>query len=236
MSKSLFRSTSVVVSMTMISRVFGFIRDMVTGYYFGAAAQFDAFSVAFRIPNFMRRLFAEGSFSQAFVPVLSEYQKLKSKEEVQKFINAMSGVLGVTLLMVTVLGMLGAPWIVRLFAPGFTPGNPRYDLAVTLLRITFPYLTLISLTAFSGAILNTYSRFWVAAFTPVLLNICMITAAIWFSPGLPTPIVALAWGVFVAGILQLLFQWPFLKNLRLLPHPTFNFKDRGVRRVLKLMV
>ncbi|OGT63470.1 MAG: murein biosynthesis integral membrane protein MurJ [Gammaproteobacteria bacterium RIFCSPHIGHO2_12_FULL_45_12] len=222
--------------MTMISRIFGFVRDMVSAHMFGAAAQFDAFAVAFRIPNFMRRLFAEGSFSQAFVPVLSEYQKLKSKEEVQKFINAMSGVLGVTLLMVTVLGMLGAPWIVRLFAPGFTPGNPRYDLAVTLLRITFPYLTLISLTAFSGAILNTYSRFWVAAFTPVLLNICMITAAIWFSPGLATPIVALAWGVFVAGILQLLFQWPFLKNLRLLPHPTFNFKDRGVRRVLKLMV
>jgi putative peptidoglycan lipid II flippase len=222
--------------MTMISRIFGFARDMVTASFFGAGASFDAFSVAFKIPNFMRRLFAEGSFSQAFVPVLSEYQKKKTPQEVQQFINAMAGTLGAALLIVTVLGMVAAPWIIRLFAPGFASSGQRFELAVTMLRITFPYLMLISLTAFSGAILNTYSRFWVAAFTPVFLNICMIGAAIWLSPQFATPIIALAWGVFIAGIVQLLFQWPFLRNLRLLPRPIVNFRDAGVMRVLKLMV
>ena len=236
MSKSLVKSTSVVISMTMISRVFGFIRDMVTANLFGAGAAFDAFSVAFKIPNFMRRLFAEGSFSQAFVPVLSEYQKTKSQAEVQQFLNAMSGTLGVALLIVTALGMLGAPLIVRVFAPGFETSGQRFDLAVTMLRITFPYLALISLTAFSGAVLNTYSRFWVAAFTPVFLNICMIATAIWLAPKFATPIIGLAWGVCIAGVVQLIFQWPFLKNLRLLPRPQINFGDAGVRRVLKLMV
>src|SRR3990167_9950336 len=155
MSKSLVKSTSVVISMTMISRIFGFIRDMVTAAVFGAGASFDAFSVEFKIPNFMRRLFAEGSFSQAFVPVLSEYQKKKSHEETERFINAMSGTLAITLFIVTMIGVICAPLIIHLFAPGFEPSGKRYDLAVTMLRITFPYLMLISLTAFSGAILNT---------------------------------------------------------------------------------
>ena len=236
MSKRLVKSTFVVISMTMISRIFGFIRDMVTANFFGAGAVFDAFSMAFRIPNFMRRLFAEGSFSQAFVPVLSEYQKQKSHEEVQRFINSMSGTLGFTLLMVTLFGVLFAPWIVRLFAPGFVAEGERFLLAVSMLRITFPYLLLISLTAFSGAILNTYSRFWVAAFTPVFLNICMIGSTMWLSPHLAKPIIGLAWGVFIAGIVQLIFQWPFLRHLRLFPHPTINFRDPGVARVLKLMI
>jgi putative peptidoglycan lipid II flippase len=222
--------------MTMISRIFGFVRDMVTATIFGAGASFDAFSVAFKIPNFMRRLFAEGSFSQAFVPVLSEYQKLKSQKEIEQFLNATLGTLGLALLIVTILGILGAPWIVRLFAPGFAATGERFDLAVSMLRITFPYLMLISLTAFSGAILNTYNRFWVAAFTPVILNICMISAAMWLSPRLAVPITALAWGVFAAGILQLLFQWPFLKYLKLLSRPQINWHDAGVQRVLKLMV
>lgn len=236
MSKSLFKSTFVVVSMTVISRIFGFIRDMVTASFFGASAAFDAFSIAFRIPNFMRRLFAEGSFSQAFVPVLSEYQKQKSHDEIKRFVSAMSGTLGITLLLVTVIGVLAAPWIVRVFAPGFVADGVRFDLAVTMLRITFPYLMLVSLTAFSGAVLNTYSRFWVAAFTPVLLNIAMICATIWLSPRLAAPIVGLAWGVFIAGVVQLLFQWPFLKSLKLLTRPKINFRDPGVLRVLKLMV
>jgi putative peptidoglycan lipid II flippase len=220
----------------MISRVFGFVRDMVTANLFGASAAFDAFSVAFKIPNFMRRLFAEGSFSQAFVPVLSEYQKKKSLAEVQQFVNAMAGTLGVSLLAVTVLGIVFAPWIVKLFAPGFETQGQRYDLAVTMLRINFPYLMFISLTAFSGAILNTYSRFWVAAFTPVFLNITMISAAIWLSPEFATPILALAWGVVAAGVVQLLFQLPFLRELHLIPRFKVNFKDPGVQRVLKLMV
>lgn len=236
MSKSLVKSTSVVISMTMISRIFGFIRDMVTAAVFGAGASFDAFSVAFKIPNFMRRLFAEGSFSQAFVPVLSEYQKKKSHEETERFINAMSGTLGITLFFVTIIGVVCAPLVIHLFAPGFESSGKRYDLAVTMLRINFPYLMLVSLTAFSGAILNTYSRFWVAAFTPVLLNICMIAAALWLAPHFATPIIALAWGVLAAGALQLIFQWPFLRNLKLIPRPRINFRDPGVRRVLKLMV
>lgn len=236
MSKSLLKSTTVVVAMTMISRVFGFLRDMITAQVFGAGAAFDAFSVAFKIPNFMRRLFAEGSFSQAFVPVLSEYQKQKSQEEVQRFISAMAGSLGLVLLLVSLFGVILAPWIIRLFAPGFEADGSRFDLAVSMLRITFPYLMLISLTAFSGAILNTYSRYWVAAFTPVFLNLCMIAAALWLSPQLSTPIKALAWGVCIAGLVQLGFQWPFLWRLRLAPRPIIDFKNQGVVRVLKLMV
>ena len=222
--------------MTMISRVFGFIRDMVTAHIFGAGVAFDAFSVAFRIPNFMRRLFAEGSFSQAFVPILAEYQQQKTHEEVRRFLDTMAGTLGFALLCVTVIGVVFAPLIVRVFAPGFDSHGPRYDLAVTMLRVTFPYLMLISLTAFSGAILNTYNRFWVFAFTPVFLNLSMIAAAIWLAPQFSTPIIALAWGVCLAGVIQLAFQWPFLKRMRLLPRPRIDFKDPGVMKVLKLMV
>jgi putative peptidoglycan lipid II flippase len=236
MSKSLLKSTTVVVFMTMISRVFGFLRDMITAQVFGAGAAFDAFSVAFKIPNFMRRLFAEGSFSQAFVPVLSEYQKQQSQDEIKRFVNSMAGTLGLVLLIVTVFGVILAPWIIRLFAPGFETQGERFELAVTMLRVTFPYLMLISLTAFSGAILNTYSRYWVAAFTPVFLNICMIMAALYLAPHLSTPITALAWGVFAAGLVQLAFQWPFLWQLRLAPRPRVDFKNTGVVRVLKLMV
>lgn len=237
MSKNLLKSTSVVASMTMISRIFGFIRDMVTAQVFGAGAAFDAFSIAFRIPNFMRRLFAEGSFSQAFVPVLSEYQKKQSHAEVRQFIKSISGTLGIILLGVSIVGVIFAPVIVKLFAPGFSKDGVRFDLAVTMLRVTFPYLMLISLAAFSGAILNTYSKFWIAAFTPILLNVSMISAAIFLSPHMHVPIVALAWGVFFGGVLQWVFQWPFLKRMELLPWPPkINFRDPGVMRVLKLMV
>ncbi len=236
MSKALFKSTSVVAGMTMVSRVFGFIRDMVTAQLFGATAAFDAFSVAFRIPNLMRRLFAEGSFAQAFVPVLSEYQKNRTHVDIKKFIDAISGTLGFVLLCVTIGGIILAPWIIRLFAPGFLADGERFHLAVTMVRITFPYIMLISLAAFSGAILNTYSRFWVAAFSPVLLNVCMIGAAFWLSPHMLIPIVGLAWGVLIAGFVQWIFQWPFLKKMDLLPRPKIAFHDPGVKRVLKLMV
>ncbi len=236
MSKSLFKSTSIVSGMTMISRILGFIRDMVTAQIFGAGAAFDAFSVAFRIPNLLRRLFAEGSFAQAFVPVLSEYQKKQSYAEVKSFIDAISGTLGFILLGVSIVGVVFAPLIVRIFAPGFAADGERFDLAVTMLRVTFPYLFLISMTAFSGAVMNTYNRFWVAAFTPVFLNICMIAAAIWLSPHLHTPIIGLAWGVFVGGVVQWVFQWPFLNKLQLLPRPKISFRDPGVKRVLRLMM
>src|SRR5205814_9463360 len=136
-------------------------------------------------------------------------------DEIKSFINSMAGTLGAVLMLVTCAGILLAPVIVKLFAPGYAIGSERYDLAVMMLRITFPYLMLISLTAFSGAILNTYSRFWVAAFTPVFLNVVMIMTAIWLAPHMATPIIGLAWGVFIAGVVQLIFQWPFLKNLQL---------------------
>jgi putative peptidoglycan lipid II flippase len=220
----------------MISRVFGFIRDMVTAQIFGAGVFSDAFFVAFRIPNFMRRLFAEGSFSQAFVPVLSEFQKKKTPEEIKQFIDSMAGTLGAVLLIVTFFGILLAPFIVRVFAPGYAVDSERYRLAVMMLRITFPYLMLISLTAFSSAVLNTHSRFWVGAFTPIFLNISMIGAAIFLAPHLQIPIVALAWGVCIAGFVQLVFQWPFLKKLGLLPRPKIDFKNSGVTKVLKLML
>lgn len=236
MSKALLKSTSIVTGMTMVSRVFGFIRDMVTAQLFGTTGAFDAFTVAFKIPNFMRRLFAEGSFSQAFVPILSEYQTQKSKEEITQFVNAMAGTLASILFLVTILGVVFAPVLVQIFAAGFKMDGPRYDLAVTMLRITFPYLMLISLTAFSGAILNTYSRFWVAALTPVFLNICMISAAIWLAPQFSIPIIGLAWGVFIAGFVQLLFQWPFLKRLNLLRKPVVQWNNPGVKQVLRQMV
>lgn len=236
MSKALIKSTFVVVSMTMISRIFGFIRDTVTAALFGASASFDAFSIAFRIPNLMRRLFGEGSFSQAFVPVLAEYQKNKTQAEIKRFIDVVAGSLGLVLLAVTIAGVIAAPLIIKLFAPGFSVTDQRFSLAVTMLRITFPYLFLISLTAFAGAVLNTYSRFWVAAFTPVFLNIVMIAAAFWLSPRFIQPIIGLAWGVFIAGVVQLIFQWPFLRQLQFFPRPRINFRDPGVVKILKLMV
>src|SRR5471032_1859541 len=149
---SLLRSMLSFSAMTFISRILGLARDQVINAVFGVSWMTDAFWVAFRIPNFMRRLFAEGSFSQAFVPVLSEFQKQKTQEDIQQFINAMAGTLGMVLLMVSVLGVILAPWIVHVFAPGFESQGARFDLAVSMLRITFPYLMLISLTAFSGAI------------------------------------------------------------------------------------
>lgn len=236
MSKQLFKSSFIIACMTLISRLFGFLRDMITGHIFGAGAEFDAFSVAFRIPNLFRRLFAEGSFSQAFVPVLADYQKNKSQAETQQFINAVAGSLSATLLISTAIGIAISPWLVHVFAVGFGAHDQRTALATLMLRITFPYLFFISLTAFAGAILNTYSRFWVAAFTPVFLNITMIAAAIWLAPHLHIPIIGLAWGVFAAGIIQFLFQIPFLKRAGLLPSPKIAFKDPGVKRILKLMV
>lgn len=236
MSKKLFKSSFLVASMTLLSRVAGFIRDMVTAMLFGASAGFDAFSVAFRIPNLMRRLFAEGSFAQAFVPVLSEYQQQKTFPETHRFVNAIAGTLTVILIGVTVCGMLLAPLFIKLFAPGFSLMDDRFTLAVSMLRITFPYLLLISLTAFLGAILNTFGRYWVPAFTPIWLNVCMIGAAFFLAPYLSIPITALAWGVLLAGFVQLIFQLPFISRIQLLPRPKLGFHDPGVMRVLKLMV
>jgi putative peptidoglycan lipid II flippase len=234
--QSLLRSTSLVSIMTFLSRIMGFIRDMVIAQTFGAQAGMDAFFVAFRIPNFMRRLFAEGAFSQAFVPVLAEYQKTRSIDQVRLFIARIMGSLSAILTLVTVIGIVAAPVIVYIFAPGFHEDGTRSILASEMLRLTFPYLMLVSLTAMAGAILNTYGYFGVPAFTPVLLNISLIVAAIYISPNFSQPVVALAWGVLIAGIAQLLFQIPFLYHRKLLVKPSLVFQDSGVKRVLKLMI
>lgn len=222
--------------MTLLSRVFGLARDVVIARLFGAGMGTDAFFVAFRIPNFFRRLFGEGAFAQAFVPVLSEYKQQRSEEEVRNLIDHTTATLGLIVLAVTVVGVIAAPIVILIFAPGFREDMSRYDLAVSLLRLTFPYLLFISLTALAGAILNAWRRFAVPAFTPVLLNLSLIGAAIWLAPYLETPIEALAWGVLIAGVVQLLFQLPFLLKLKLMPRP-FGGRDReGVGRIFKLML
>jgi len=235
-SQSLLRSTSMVSIMTFFSRILGAARDLVFAYYFGAQPGMDAFLVAFRIPNFMRRLFAEGAFSQAFVPVLAEYQKQRSDVEVRQFLSRMAGALGTVLSLVTICGVLLAPLIVLLFAPGFGIGEYRSILATEMLRLTFPYLMLISLTAMAGAILNTYGYFGIPAVTPIWLNLTLMVAAIVVAPYFHTPVIALAFGVLVAGMIQFLFQLPFLRHRGLLIKPTLVLHDEGIRRVLKLMV
>ena len=184
----------------------------------------------------MRRLFAEGAFSQAFVPVLAEYQKTRTMSEVRIFLARISGSMTAVLSLVTVVGVVAAPVIIYIFAPGFGEDSARSSLATEMLRLTFPYLMLISLTGMAGAILNTYGYFGVPAITPVFLNISMIIAAIYLSPRFSQPVVALAWGVLIAGIAQFLFQIPFLLHRKLLVKPSLMMSDPGVQRVLKLMV
>ena len=229
------RSGLVVSAMTMLSRVMGLVRDVVVATFLGAGNGSDAFFVAFKIPNFLRRLFAEGAFNQAFVPVLSEYSTQRTKQEIRELLNAVAGSLTALLALITALAMLGAPWLVWLFAPGFGRDPDKLAMTADMLRLTFPYLLLISLTAFSGSVLNTWNRFAVPAFTPVLLNISLIGAALFLMPLMEEPAMALAWGVLIAGAAQLAFQVPFLLRLGLLPTPWPNFAHDGVKRILKLM-
>lgn len=232
----LFKSTLVISVMTFTSRIFGLIRDVVIARYFGAGLGVDAFIVAFRIPNFLRRLFAEGGFSQAFVPVLSEYREQRSHAEVQALVDQTAATLGLILLGVTAAGVAAAPVFIAVFAPGFIDEPAKQHLAVGMLRITFPYILFISLTALGGGVLNTYRNFAVPAFTPVLLNLSLIGCAIWLAPHFSQPITALAVGVFIAGVAQLLFQLPWLLRLRLCPVPRFRRDSAGVRRILTLML
>jgi len=236
MAKGLLRATANVGAMTLISRILGFARDMVIARLFGAGTGADAFFVAFKIPNFLRRLFAEGAFSQAFVPVLSEYKVRRSHDEVKALVDHVTGSLAGVLFLVTLIGVAAAPLLILLFAPGFIAHQGKFDLAVSMLRITFPYLLFISLAALSGGILNTYGRFRVPAFTPAFLNLSMIAAALWLAPHMAKPITALAWGVFIAGVVQLLFQLPYLRQLRLLPCPRIKRGHDGVGRILRLML
>lgn len=236
MTKQLYKSTAIVSIMTLISRVMGFIRDMLIANLFGVSPATDAFFVAFKIPNFLRRLFAEGAFAHAFVPVLADYKQNTRQQALKLFIDRTAGTLTGLLTLLTLAGVVASPLLIVFFAPGFLWQGNQYVLAVNLLQITFPYLLFISLTAFAGSILNAHSRFAVPAITPVLLNVCMIGAALWLAPLFAEPILALAWGVFAAGVLQTLFQIPALLKLGLLPRLRWGWHDAGVRRVLKLML
>jgi putative peptidoglycan lipid II flippase len=205
-TRRLLKSTAVTGAMTLVSRISGLIRDVVFANLLGASAGIaaDAFYVAFRIPNFLRRIFGEGAFSQAFVPVLAEYRARRSLEETRAFIDRLTGWLGVALLGLTIAGVLAAPLLVSVLAPGFRVDPTKYQLTVDMLRITFPYIFFVSLVAMAAGILNTYGRFAAAAFTPVLLNLCLIGAALLLAPTLSSPVMALAWGVFIAGVVQVL--------------------------------
>lgn len=222
--------------MTTISRVFGLARDIVIATMFGAGLGSDAFFVAFKIPNYLRRLFAEGGFSQAFVPVLSKYKKQYDDTAVQDLIDHVVGRLLLITFGVTAIGVLAAPVLIMVFAPGFSDNEAKLVLASDMLRITFPYIMFTSLTAFAGGILNTYGRFAMPAFTPVLLNISLILCAVYLSPQLQQPVTALAWGVLIAGIAQLCFQLPFLLRIQKLPKPRFKRNHSGVSNILQLMV
>ena len=236
-SRSLLRSSSLVGLMTLLSRVMGLARDIVIAHSFGAGASADAFFVAFKIPNFLRRLFAEGAFAQAFVPVLSEYRTQGSLAEVKQLVDRVAGSLGLVLTLITAVAVLAAPLLAMAFAPGFYLRDAaKYQLTVELLRLTFPYLLFISLTAFAGSILNSYDRFAVPAFTPVLLNLSLIGSVFWLQPLMDTPVMALAWGVVIAGVTQLLLQLPFLARVHLLPRPRVDFKHQGVRKIITLML
>lgn len=234
--RSLLRSSVVTSASTFLSRILGLVREMVFAALFGDSAAADAFFVAFKIPNFLRRLFAEGAFSQAFVPVLSSYRTSSTRDEIKLFLDHVAGSLGLVLSLITVVGVLAAPLLAGLFAPGYLDDSAKFALLAEMLRITFPYILLISLTGFAGAILNSYGHFAAPALTPVILNLVLIGSALLLSPYFAEPAVALAWGVLIAGGLQLMFQLPFLVHLKLLPRPRLQTGHPGVRRVLGLML
>ncbi len=254
LSKKLIKSGLIVSVMTLVSRVLGLIRDVVIANVMGTGLMADVFLFANKIPNFLRRLFAEGAFAQAFVPVLSEYQvkdeqqaeeegKQNNHEKTRILIGQVSGTLGVIITGVTLFGMLASPLFVMLFGFGWfadwyndAPGGEKFTLASNLLSITFPYLWFISFAALSGAVLNTMGRFAVAAFTPVLLNIAIISMAIFGAPYTESPAHALAWGVFLGGLIQFLFQIPFLYKTGMLVKPKWSWHSEGVSKIRKLIV
>ena len=232
---NLLKSLAAVSSITMISRVLGFVRDTIMARIFGAGIASDAFVVAFKLPNLLRRIFAEGAFSQAFVPILAEYKTQKGEEATRTFVACVAGQLTLVLALVTLLGVLAAPWIVWASAPGFSDNPERFELTSDLLRVTFPYILLISLSSFVGALLNTWNRFAVPAFVPTLLNVSMIIFALFLTPYFDPPIMAMGWAVLVGGLAQLLYQLPHLRKIGLLVLPRLNLRDSGVWRVLRQM-
>ena len=232
---NLLRALATVSSMTLVSRVLGLVRDVLIATLFRTGAATDAFFVAFRIPNLLRRLFAEGAFSQAFVPVLSEYRTRRGDAETKLLVDRTATLLTLALLAATALGVAAAPVIIYVSAPGFAATPAKFDLTVAMLRITFPYILFISLVSLAGGILNTWSRFAIPALTPALLNLSFIFGALFLSPYFEPPVMVLAWAVFVGGALQLALQVPALAKIGMLPRPRLSFSDPGVRRILLLM-
>jgi putative peptidoglycan lipid II flippase len=236
LSRQLFKSTLIVSCMTLISRLLGFVRDMLIARLFGVDLATDAFFVAFKIPNFLRRLFTDGAFAHAFVPIVTEYKEKSDPATLKQFIGKSTGTLAVILLAITLIGAIIAPLLIIMLAPGFPWQGTQHDLAVQMLQITLPYLFFIGLTALVGSILNAHDKFALPALTPAFLNIFMIAAAIYLAPKMHEPVIALAWGVFIAGIVQVLFQLPALVQLGLLPRLQVDFKNPGVQRFLKQLL
>jgi putative peptidoglycan lipid II flippase len=232
---NLLRALATVSSFTMVSRVLGYARDFLIARFFGAGLATDAFFVAFKLPNLLRRMFAEGAFSQAFVPILASYRHTSSPEETRALIDRVATLLFVALVVTAGLGVAAAPLIVYVTAPGFAADPEKFNLTVTLLRITFPYIAFISLVALAAGVLNTWSRFSVPAITPALLNVSFIVGAVFFAGYFDPPVLVLAWAVFAGGVLQLALQVPFLYRLGLLPRWRLDLAHPGVRRVLTLM-
>ena len=232
---NLLKALATVSSMTFLSRILGFVRDFVIARIFGAGVMTDAFFVAFKLPNLLRRLFAEGAFSQAFVPILGEYKNRLGDGEAKRLVDRVATLLLLVLVVVTLLGMAGAPLLVYISAPGFAAEPEKFALTVELTRITFPYILFMSLVALAGGVLNTWNRFALPAFTPVLLNLAFIAMALFAAPWFARPVLSLGWAVFIGGALQLAFQIPSLRRIGMLPRFALDWRDAGVRRILKLM-
>jgi putative peptidoglycan lipid II flippase len=232
---NLLRAVFTVSGMTLASRVTGLARESLKAAVFGAGPAMDAFEAAFRLPNLLRRLFAEGAFSQAFVPILAEYRRTRGHDDTRDLVSRVATLLAVALVFVTIIGVLAAPWLVYLLAGAFARDPAKEALTAELIRVVFPYILFISLTSLAGGVLNVHRKFAIPAVTPVLLNLAMIGAAIWLAPHVNPPVMALAWGVFIGGVLQLALQVPALMRIGMLPRPRFDWRDDGVRRVLRNM-
>jgi putative peptidoglycan lipid II flippase len=221
--------------MTLLSRITGLARESLKAVFFGAGSDMDAFEAAFRLPNILRRLFAEGAFAQAFVPIFAEYKRQRGTEDTKALMDRVATLLAVALLGVTLAGVLAAPWLVYALASGFAATPGKVDLTAAIIRVLFPYIFFVSLVSLAGGVLNVYRRFAIPAFTPVLLNLSIIAAAVFLAPRCDPPIMALAWGVFAGGVAQLALQIVPLWRIGMLPRPRFDWRDEGVRRVLRMM-